>query len=67
MRAFFAHMKLLSIDQRGLLRQLAKPNLYVSVSKKLKDTKLEHDPPVNKFLEAIVTVLQNPKKYSEFK
>ena len=62
-----AHMKLLSIDQRGLLRQLAKPNLYVSVSKKLKDTKLEHDPPVNKFLEAIVTVLQNPKKYSEFK
>jgi hypothetical protein len=62
-----AHIKLLSIDQRGLLRQLAKPNLYVSVSKKLKDTKLEHDPPVNKFLEAIVTVLQNPKKYSEFK
>jgi len=62
-----AHLKLLSIDQRGLLRQLAKPNLHVSLDKDLKNTTLEHDPPVSQFFEAAITSIQDPSKYNKFK
>ena len=62
-----AHLKLLAINQRGLLRRLAKPNLHVNLNEDLDGTTLEHDPPVSQFVEAAIEVLQNPKKYDKFK
>ena len=61
--AAISHFKVLTMDQDGPLRRMAKVNLIVDNYKG--ETTLEHNPPVTLIYEKIVEAINNPSKRSE--